>query len=707
MSAAAGKCRRRQSLASCGTLAFRFGGNDITILNSDSTAAARAAVFPQATVEWRNGAAGLNIGGAFHPPFFLMTSPGALRGLGALGLGNVRLLTLELRDEANGRAPVTWWTGMGQYQFETVDRALQDLLDVAPESYLAPRIIMDAPDDWLDAHPDDIVGYADPASWDDTGSWGGPRKASWASAAWRRDAGEALRQLIRHAAEQPYASRIIGWHVGSGVYGEWHYPNPVYYPDTSPAFHEAYKFWLAEHYPNDPPEARIPTVGERRSATHNWLRDPVADRWLIDYARCLHESGATALLDLARVVKEETARRSLVVAFNGYLPDLGTNHEADHRAFHLVLESDDVDVLSSPHTYNRRKPGQDGMIRGFLGSVRLHGKLWLDENDDRTHLTTAGSWQVNYTHVKSEWESVEMLWRGFAQALTHGCGLWFMDQKGLWETGEGPGWYGSAAIVEALNAMRRVMDSAYKQPASQPAEVAVIGDFESAFYIADTDSNDTGLLHRMYTDLMESLNRAGAPFDLYEMHDFSAKALGEYKVYIFPDAFHLSAAALSKIEELRRHTRTLLFLGVPGCASDNDFSLDRTRRLCVPPQHSDEFEQLMGAPTAEPLIVRSPDEKPWRNGNTWYVPGGTLATQHLRGIYRSAGTHVWIDTDDVLMAGCGFVAVYGARAGDKCIDAGRPVTWVDVRTSLVVSRDTERLNIPVKVGETALFELRE
>ena len=659
--------------------------------------------FPTARCSLADGSGVLQINGETLAPFFLMTSSPALRRLGAMGLIPGPLLTLELKDERNGRRAIDWWEDAQRGDYTSFDRCLQEFQDVVPECWLVPRISLDPPTAWMDAHPDDLVEYADPKSWEDLGGWGGPRKPSWASAAWRQAAADALRALIRHAARQPYGARIIGWHLASGVYGEWHYANPVYYPDTSTVFRNAYGEWLQRQYPGEGTEPRIPSIEERRSATHGWLRDPIRDRWLIDYARFLHHTGSSALIELAAVVKEETERRSLVVAFNGYLADIGINQEGDHRGFDQVLRCPDIDILASPHTYGRRKLGEDAMFRGYLGSVRRHGKLWLDENDDRTHLTSPG-WQAPYTHVKTEPESISILWRSVAHALTQGCGLWFMDQKAMWD-GDVPGWYGSAGQIDALNRMRVEMDRAAAHPKPRTASVAVVSDLESGFYVADTPHNDRALLYHMNNALFASLNRGGAPFDLFQGGDFDEETLAPYRVLIFPDAFHLSAAGLTLVESFLAAGKTCLFLGVPGCISDDAFSLERTRRLCVPESKWDEFDRLMASGDPERLNTRSADEAPWQMENAWYVPGPVLSPDHIRRIYRIAGVHLWEQSGDVLMEGCGYVAVHAVSGGDKLLTAPEERTWTDVRTGRVLADNVMALPYTLAHGETLVCRM--
>jgi len=234
----------------------------------------------------------------------------------------------------------------------------------------------------------------------------------------------------------------------------------------------------------------------------------------------------------------------------------------------------------------------------------------------------------------------------------------------------------------------------------------VFSDFHAAFYVADAEHNDRAMLHSFSTRFMESLNRAGAPFDLYLAADLCDPHLADYRVYIFPDAFHMDEGMWARIQALAKSGRTLLFLGVPACISDGDFDLERTRRLCVPPDRNAEFERLMAGLSPDPLNRRSAEEQPWRVGNLWYAPAATLAPRHLRQVYDSAGAHVWLRSDDILMAGAGFVGLHASSVGEKWLQAPGPMTWVDVRTGATAARDQTCIRRPMAVGETVLYAIR-
>lgn len=641
--------------------------------------------FPWTEIRPQGGAPALFIEGRPVFPLFHMSWPMGVEDIRAIAARGIHLFTADLPHG---------WVGEARYDYAATDRTMAGLLEADPDILFMPRVILSAPADWMDAHPDEVVDYADPASWDDKSGWGGPRHPSWASRLWRQDACDALRQLIRHVAAQPYARHIIGWHIGSGIYGEWHCWNAVYYPDTSPAFVSAYREWLSGRCPQDRPEPRIPTVEERRSAELGMFRDPAACRWMVDHAEFFHTVGAEALAAFARVIKQETDGRSLVLAFNGYLPDLGVNHEIDHRAFDRALRCEDIDCFASPHSYWRRRPGEDASMRGFMGSVRTLGKLWLDEEDDRTCFAAPSQ----YKHVSTVEETVEVLWRGFAQALTHNCGLWYMDQQG--------GWYRDRAILDAFERMRQVGERSMAKPRSRVSQVAVVASFRNAFYIADRFSGLDQVTHVLFEAQLAQFARCGAPYDMYLVSEIFDPAVPSYEAYVFLDTFFMTDEELAKVQALREAGKTLLFFYAPALVSQNALSLERMRGLLGMEVKMTESTVLPNGQEQRPgFRVVGVEEGFSRRRNVWYCPAPPLPAAALRALLREAGVHVYLETDDPLMVGGGYVAVHAASEGEKVIRSPGATDWVNVRTGETLARGAAELRVTMSRGQTLLVSL--
>lgn len=651
--------------------------------------------FPSATIVDFRGAPALSIEGRPLFPFVMMTTEDGLREIQKLGYEGSHLYTTDIS---------LGWVGEGRYDYASFDSSCRELLAADPKALVFPRFHVSAPSDWMDARPDEVVGYADPASWEDKGGWGGPRHPSWASELWLKDACEAIRQLLGHAARSEWASHIIGWHVGSGVYGEWHIWNPQYYPDTSPAFCRAFEKWMSQHAPGKP--ARLPTIAERKTGRQGIFHDPVLDRGMIDHAEFLHRIGAEALLAFAKVVKEESNRRSLVVAFNGYMPDLGIPHDGDHSAFELVVRSPDVDILSSPHTYRRRKPGDEGMFRGFVGSVRAHGKLWLDEQDDRTCFAALGAeWQKAHTHVKTVPESVEILWRGFAQALTHNVGLWMMDQGAMWQKLKEAHFYREKSIVSALESMCAIGDRSMTRERKRVSEVAIICSYRTRYYVADP-SPEADPIVRLYATALAEWGKCGVPFDIYQISEMFDKGVPEYKAYVFLDTFFMSEAELKQVNALKARGKSMLYYYAPALMSETAISLERTSALLGMPVRfapsADltirSLEVVEGTPCAKGVEL-------FRKGNQFFTPESSLPANEIRLFCQAAGVHIYSETDDPVLAGGGYISLHAASTGVKTLRSSIPVYWVNERTGERTPSPVDKISMPMEFGQTVLFSV--
>ncbi|MCE9592034.1 MAG: hypothetical protein K8S99_16120 [Planctomycetes bacterium] len=647
--------------------------------------------FPSVSVKPYNGAPTIHIEQRPVFPLFLMSGAKAIEGFKKHGGCDIHLIT---------ECFSLGWVGIGKHDFAEFDAKMRAILRADPKAYIMPRLFLDAPGDWLDAYPDDRVAFADPAAYQEPNQWAGAKHPSWASRRWRADASDALRLLLRHAKESDYTGRIIGWHVGSGIYGEWHVWSGVHYPDTSPVFVEAYREWLGAKYPGEKREPRLPSVEDRRKASLGMFRDPAEWRWLLDHAEFFHQHGASALAEFAQIVREESGGRSIVLAFNGYLPDLGVDgHEIDHRAFETTLRDPNVHCFSAPHTYRRRLPGDDAMIRGYLGSVRAMGKLWIDEADDRTSLSDPSPW----THVKTMEESVEVLWRAFSHALTQNCGVWFMDMAGM---GDHPSWYDHRSIIEALNQMQRIADHSMTKPRTRPTQLAVVASFKNAFYCTDRSSGLDGITDTLISGQLAEFYKLGAPFDLYLLPELFEPTVPRYDAYAFLDTFHMNDADYARVKKLRDAGKTLLFFYAPGIVSDTHLSLNRMRDLLGMEVEAVEAMTMPDGKRQHPgLLVRGAAAGVVRKNNVIWSPASPLAAGEMRSFFRPAGVHIYLDTDDVLMVGGGYVAVHASGSGSKTLRGRRPTTWINARTGKTLANGAAEVTLHLERGQTVLLEV--
>jgi hypothetical protein len=305
----------------------------------------------------------------------------------------------------------TTWTAPGQYDFSQLDQRVMMVLEANPQAYFFPRLYLHAPKWWSRQHPQDLVlmdpGDGKPAPFSHAGEKPAP---SWTSPAWRQDTIEGLRRLIAHIESSPFADRCIGYHIASGTTEEWMMwgANEDQWVDYSPVNQVAFCQWLRQHYGT--PErlrqawgtetvsfdtAAIPSKVRRLHTDLGSLRDPSREQPVIDFYLFNSTLVADTICHFGRAIKEMTQGKKLVGAFYGYTLQLcgeQRQQNAGHLALEKVLGSPDVDFLCSPTSYAFRQVGGEGTshFMSLVDSVRLHGKLWFDENDIRTSLCPGG-----------------------------------------------------------------------------------------------------------------------------------------------------------------------------------------------------------------------------------------------------------------------------------------------------------------------------
>ena len=306
------------------------------------------------------------------------------------------------------------WLGPDKYDWSIIDAFFGRLLEMNPDAYFLPRIQLNTPNWWKEAHPSEMIKYGLPtperkynvhikrkispsegghhfiASGDEL--W----EASLASDVWRQDTAEMLRDFVRHIQESPLKSRVIGYHPTTGRTAEWNYFGPDYLPDYSEPMQRVC--------------GKIPEPKARLQTTFGLLRDPEKEIEVINFYRKFHDTITDSVLYMARTFKEATDRKLLCGVFYGYLLEQVRIQEAGYLGTQKILESPDLDYIACPYTYQEgnvrngrgerinmvdgagnllgssRGVGGDGGYRMLVESVKRHGKLYISEMDPSTYL---------------------------------------------------------------------------------------------------------------------------------------------------------------------------------------------------------------------------------------------------------------------------------------------------------------------------------
>ncbi|MFQ6098342.1 MAG: carbohydrate binding domain-containing protein, partial [Armatimonadota bacterium] len=443
--------------------------------------------------------------------------------------------------------PMPWPRPGEEPNFAGADRVLDVVLANDPDALMVPRFGVMPPGWWLDEHPGTRMMYDD----------GPGRMVCVASPEWRQQAVEHLRALVRHLEER-YGEHMLGYHPCGQNTGEWFYDES--WSNRLNGFSEAmsvgFRDWVRRKYRGNLQRLRmawrddaitfdavvVPTKQERLGAKMGLFRDPALERKMIDFYEYKQVAMVEPLEMFARVIKEETNRDRLVVLFYGYLFDMSPlprgPQTSGHFALERMLECPDVDILCSPISYFDRGLDGSGPFMVPVESVQAHGKLWLNEDDTRTYLSSPES---GYGRIDTPQRTFWVHQRNFGNIFTRRMACWYMDLPGL-------GWLNGQDIWDNIARLRRIYEAHLTdRPASTP-EIAVIVDEKSMFYLASSNAVTNPLVARM----RRSLYRIGAPFGMYLLSDLCAGRVPEAKLYVFLNPFAVTREERDAIHKVVR-----------------------------------------------------------------------------------------------------------------------------------------------------------
>jgi hypothetical protein len=641
------------------------------------------------------------------------------------------------------------------FDFATVESRYGRIVAVDPLARFHLRLNFEVPpgDWWMKAYPGEC----------EITSEGKPFGQSFASEMWRQQVKDFLKAFIAHLERTGLMDRVTAFQTGAGHTGEWvkgETSMAAICGDYSEPMRRHFRSWLRREYGGDREAFRaawsdsritfetadVPSAQQQLQTSLYTFRDPARERNVIDYYRCYADLSADLLIDFCRTVKEATGGKKLAGAFYGYLMELAwnggffrerpeSNYSTYQRSGHLglrrVLESPDVDFLVCPYSYGFRGIGGDAPPMQPMESARLHGKLCIIEDDTRTHISA----DPNYGHLNSLSESVTILRRNFARAVTHGQGMWWLFES-INPSRE-------ASFGPLLESFRALGDFLLQTDRTSCAEIALLVDDLSFFYEADRNDLDVPLI---FEQRLWGLPRIGAPFDAVLLQDFIDGRLKPYKLYIFLNSFQLDKTRREALRrELRRDGRVAVWIYAPGYL-DQGPSLEAMQELTGFKFGADEAPWgplLHILDFAHPITAGLPQDLFWgtnsklgpvfylqdpearvlgqvvfSQGNCkpgmgvkafpeWtsiYVAAPNLPAPVLRGIARFSGVHLYNQEGDVLYATRDQLAVHTVSGGDRTFTLPREVEEVyDLFEGRSIAQDTNEFRVRLLPVSTALF----
>jgi len=654
-----------------------------------------------------------------------------------------------------------YWTGPERHDLTAVEQLAEGFARTNPNSRLFVRVVLNPPEWWIQAHPEDIAVWRRPRG----GGEGKLRYASFSSPTWRKDTGEALRTVLAHILSGPHSDRFIGFNLLYAFGPEWEHPCVDAFHDYSPVNLEQFRSWLRTQYADDArlaaawhePDvtfdtATVPPPDDRVKGDFYELLDPTRrGAHIAEYIRFTDESVVEAIAYMASIVKAATQRQAVVVAHYGYHFegydgfDRINYNERGHHAISRFLALQDIDGSGSAYQYRVRQAGGATVPITTVGSLRLHGKLYWLEDDTRTHLSSPTS---SYGRARNLWESVNILKRNAAEAISQGMPSWYLDFEG--------NWFSQPEIMAALKSSHEIAEEALTRDRRRNSEIAVIVSQRTVRYLRSSTALWLPLLCH---EFFEELPHVGAPFDSYVIEDLARPDMPEYKLYLLLDAFALDDQERQLLREkvlCRGHT--VLWHYAPGYITDEGFSdeamseitgmklaaldmggvpratlcdLSHPATRSCPPGLSwgpklplgpiitceDPDAHVLGMQHAVPgmtpgghfkmgdVFEPAVTVKPMEDWTSVWCGVAPVPSSLLRGIAQMAGVHIYSDAEDALSANNSMVAVHARYAGPRTIRLPRTCRVVDAFTGEQVADHARSFTVSLRQYETRMWWL--
>lgn len=613
-----------------------------------------------------------------------------------------------------------------------------------PDVKIIVRLGFEPPNEWLDAHPDDLMCSPDGTLIERMHV----RFPTPSSEAYRRDAMDAARKFVEYV-ESKYPDNIAGYHPSGGNSSEWFYGGSYEkgFHGYDKATLKAWRKWLAKKYRTDAElqkawnnpnasleSAAVPSKDERFGADCALL-DPQTRRAAIDFNIFLQDEMTDFILLAARTIRKTAPAKRLSVIFYGYGVGFSTvpNGPAysGHYGFKKLLASPDIDIFTAPIAYTERQLGGLKRTVSASESVLLAGKIWLDEDDNRTWLAPkSGSPPYVLDPLqKSRAESVKVMQRNMANQTLRNIASWWMYLFGC-------GWFLDSRLWNVFDQFEKIEKHFRDNPIPFEPETAISYDETSLCMIAGKPSSSRTCAQSVY-NLNKYLAPTGTPFGQYLFDDVAfgrAKAKlhyvgGAYALtkkqrlalcastentscvfvwnagYVDLDTGKFSTDAIAEATgfevENAGDTPALALpteegkkLGIP------EFGFDLKINPLFSPIPKAGYKVLANYPNGKPaMLLRTGGKRP-----QIFIGTTRLSPEVCRAIAEICNVHSYVDNGAVAFENGGYLLVYATNDGDHKITLKEEAEVEDVLAGKKLGRFKTK-TFALKSGDVLLMKL--
>ncbi|MDX2188370.1 MAG: hypothetical protein SFY32_00790 [Bacteroidota bacterium] len=634
------------------------------------------------------------------------------------------------------------WKEDGTMDYSIPLKQIRGITEVCPNANVMFRFHVNAPPFWFDKNPDEAVVYDSLGTpyYSPNVKYGvvqrlldgdarATKRVSLASEKWKTEISAKVNQFLREFSKYPEANHLAIIQIACGVYGEWHYWGfNGRDPDLSQAMNDKFREFALKKYVTDASlkkawndknitfnTIQVPNSTERAVTGDYVFRNPMTDRKVIDYYECQHNVVADDIIHFNKLVKENWPRPIITGSFYGYYFSVFHRQAAGgHLAVQKILKSPYVDFLSGPQVYypDTKDGGQPYRSRSLITSMRLNGKLWLDEYDQQPVRVFPFADGTRDNRVK--FDSVMHNNRSeFVRSLmsTHakGMGYWLYDfgpgtqvvesrSEYSTQAGNNNGWWEHPAFSEAMRTIiginRKMQETEYESD----ADVLMVFDTDAFYYLRSVNGGDP-VTHPLLDWTTLATYYSSVVFDPIHIDDLEKVNPAKYKAIVFVNTFLMSEGKRKYItEQLAQNGRNLIFFYAPGYTDGTVNNLKYMNEVT-----GMEFEKAMNiTPNITPKneFEKFGELGPWgkcenifhvtdkkaitlgvykgsnkvgiakkklANATSWYIGMPVMDYKIMQEVYKQSGCTMYSTEKDIIYSGSGFTVFHTGKGGKKSI----------------------------------------
>lgn len=446
-----------------------------------------------------------------------------------------------------------------------------------------------------------------------------------------------------------------------------------------------------------------------------------------------------------RILVYDTFKQTLLGWANAPFFDAGKNWPLafpDDRAFSGGVGMSQLwnlrgfDGLITPHDYQARGVGGIYEPEGSADSAVTRGKIFFCEMDVRTYCGT----DVNFP-ARDDREFAAVTWRNLATSWTRGFHSYWMDVY--------QDWFATPAIHQIIARQVEVCRESVNWKHEDVPAIAIILDDEA---VLETNGNGQIFNEQVLWNLKLGLVRCGVPYRVYGFDDLGLENFPRHKLFYFPNLYRADAARLALLKRtILRDGNVVVWgpgsgisdgerIGVESAATLTDFEfsmleINHPRRALVsdfahPITRNLPADTILGSALAFGPVIFPTDgrelARAWTNGGRdlsglsvksvdnageqWHSVFSTvnqLPADLWRNLARFSGTHVYCESNDIVLANSNLVALHSIQSGHKRLELPDKCEVFDVVSGERIGQEMRAIEFELQAPQTRVFRLRK